>query len=507
MTATTKPTAAVTVTPADLRRFASDPLAFFADVSLVPGGPPFGSIMAPFQREFLSAIAPCLLAVARREIPPMRGAWLEAVKGAGKDSLCALSLLWLLAFSPRPITAQIAADDLGQAGEVKKSLGEWLQANPWLGQRIEIFDRKIVNATTGSQADVLTSSRTSDAGGSHGSRPDLLILNEVSHIENETFAQTLLDNFTKMPNAFAILASNAGHLETFAWKLREMYREDPRWLFIKVTETPPWQSPADIDEAEKRNPPARFQRLYRGIWSTPGGDALPGEQIKMAVVHDCPVFGRTDTATWQICGIGCDLAAGGKHHAAVVVVVGSYRTGKLRVARILDFPPPASVGLVKSAIERLGNAFRTRALFIDPFGASLLAEELSIAGWDVQCNSQHQTVQAAQAAALLQAFGDEVIELGRNDGADELLLHDLQNCRLVEKSYGCRVEFATDEFGHGDRGSALLEVLPSMLRVLGSLPPDVARGTPRGGEDEEVRDTRPEWERKALRLPWCGYRR
>ena len=44
---------------------------------------------------------------------------------------------------------------------------------------------------------------TSDAFSSHGSRPDLILLNEVSHVQSEEFALTVLDNFSKMPDAFA----------------------------------------------------------------------------------------------------------------------------------------------------------------------------------------------------------------------------------------------------------------------------------------------------------------
>ena len=131
MSNATIPTAAA-VSAADVRRWAADPMAFFQDVRFVPDGPAFGSIMADFQREFLEVVSPCLLSVARRQMPPRRGIWWEGVKGCSKDGLCSLALLWLLTFSPRPITAELAADDQQQANELKRSVAEWLHANPGL---------------------------------------------------------------------------------------------------------------------------------------------------------------------------------------------------------------------------------------------------------------------------------------------------------------------------------------------------------------------------------------
>ena len=88
------------ISPADLRRYSADPMAFFGDVYLRPGVP-FRSCWTPEQVEFLEAVGPCLLALARRQRPPMRGCWTEAVKGWGKDSLG----LWhslAVAFARRP---------------------------------------------------------------------------------------------------------------------------------------------------------------------------------------------------------------------------------------------------------------------------------------------------------------------------------------------------------------------------------------------------------------------
>ncbi len=328
-----------TVTP-DLVQYAADPMAFFQDVFLVPGGVQFSDIMADFQRDFLIQVAPCLLAIARRQRPPQRGLWAEMVKGAGKDTLAALSILWLLLFAPWNVLIQCGADDQKQAGELRRSALDWIKANAWIADRIEVQAYSILNTVTGAVAEILTS----DASSSHGSRPDLLVLNEVSHITGEPFAQTLLDNFTKMPDAFGLLCTNAGELMTWQWRWRELYRNDPRWYFVKVTQTPAWQTPEDIEEARRRNPPARFRRLYRGEWVTPGGDALPPDSIERSIVHQGPLLER-NKQNHLICGLGIDGAVSG-HHASIVVLAGSHREQKLRIARVIDFPPPVSLTML-----------------------------------------------------------------------------------------------------------------------------------------------------------------
>ncbi len=264
------------------------PDGVFRRYAAAPEGPRFGDVWTAEQRDFLIVAGPCLLAIAQRHRPPRRGIWLEAVKGLGKDTLGALCIVWLLAFSPWAVLIQVAADDQGQGGEVKRAIQDWLAANPWLAERIDVQRWRIVNQATGGECEILTT----DSTGSHGARPNMILLNEVSHISNESFAQTVADNFAKMPDAFGLLCTNAGFLQSWAWKWREIYRVDDRWHFIKVTATPPWQSAADIDEARKRNPPARFRRLYQGEWVAAGGDSLPVDAIERCIVHPGPQWER-----------------------------------------------------------------------------------------------------------------------------------------------------------------------------------------------------------------------
>jgi hypothetical protein len=85
--------------------FAADP-SQFQSALIVPScfGPQrFGDIMAEFQRERFGQIAPALLSVANGQKPETGRWWWEATKGASKDSDLAVCLLWLLAFTKRPL--------------------------------------------------------------------------------------------------------------------------------------------------------------------------------------------------------------------------------------------------------------------------------------------------------------------------------------------------------------------------------------------------------------------
>ncbi len=454
-------TTAAAVTAADIRRYADDPMEFFQDVRRIPEGARFGDEMEESQREILSIIAPCLLAVARRQRPPTRGVWLEAVKGYGKDSLTGLSILWLVVFAPWNVLCQVGADDQGQAGEVKRAIEDWLRANPWLRQRVDVQRWKIINEGTGAECEILTA----DASGSHGARPNVLVLNEVSHVQSEEYASTLLDNFAKMPDAFCLLCTNAGYTGTWAWRWREIYREAPRWHFRKVTDTPAWQTAADIREAERRNPPARFRRLYRGEWVSPGGDLLSTDQIERAVIHDSPLWRNDGWAT--IGAIGVDLGLAG-HHSSIVALEGSQRTRKLRVARVVDFKPPVMLQFVKDAIIRMARQYNSYAVFMDAWQGIRISEELSSLGFTVVAEHQNGAILTKQAGALLQCFQDDVLQLYKGDEGGDLLVRDLYRARIVEKSYGHKIEFDEDEYGHGDRLSALLQCLPAMLEYLGA---------------------------------------
>ena len=192
----------------NIKKFATDPLAFF-DALIIPsavGYKPFVEVMADYQRDWFKAIAPSLLAVAAGEKPPIGRFWSERTKGGSKDSDCACVLLWLLAFCPRKLDMQVGAADKDQAGELKKAAADILRQNDWLATRVEVQAWSLVCKATGSECSIVAS----DVASSHGARPDIVVMNELSHVTKEEFASNLLDNATKKPMGIVIVATNAG---------------------------------------------------------------------------------------------------------------------------------------------------------------------------------------------------------------------------------------------------------------------------------------------------------
>ena len=119
---------------------------------------------------------PALLAVARGTKPEIGKFWWEATKGASKDSDLAVCLLWMLAFAKRPLLCQVGAADKDQAAELLKAAKDVLYLNPWLAKRVRIQSWQILCDATSSSAEIIAA----DVAGSHGARPDVLVINELS---------------------------------------------------------------------------------------------------------------------------------------------------------------------------------------------------------------------------------------------------------------------------------------------------------------------------------------
>lgn len=216
----------MTTAKPNLSAFRSSPMAFFESLT-AHGAARFGDAMADFQRHRFASLVESLLSVAADQKPLIGRHWWEGTKGSSKDSDLAAVVCWLLAFTSRPLRIQIGAADRDQAAEMHKAAAVLLHENPWLSARIVINNYKLICEKTKSEAEIIPA----DVAGSHGARPDVLILNELSHITRWEFAENLADNATKVPLGLVIIATNAGFRNHPAWKWREMARTSKRWSF------------------------------------------------------------------------------------------------------------------------------------------------------------------------------------------------------------------------------------------------------------------------------------
>jgi phage terminase large subunit-like protein len=456
-----------------LKHFAAAPLAFIENLTIpaVHGPRMFGVCMAQFQRERFASIAPALLAVARGEKPPVGRHWWEATKGASKDSDLACCLLWLLAFSARPLLCQAGAADADQADELRKAAKDVLRLNSLLAEWVTIQNWKINCEGTGATCEIIAA----DVAGSHGARPDVLIVNELSHIQKQEFAENLMDNSAKVPHGLVAVATNAGTLHTWQYRWRELARTSDRWHFEQYAQPSPWLDPAEIAEAKTRNSTSRFLRLWHGVWSSGSGDALDRADIEAAILHSrnpeiWPHPGPlTNPEPHSSYAAGLDL--GWKNdHSALIVLGRNCRTQRIRLARCESWAPGSDgkvdLMAVEEAVYESWRAFRFSVCGYDPSQAALMAQRLSTRGVPMREIPFQGKNLDKMATTLLESFRSRVVDI-----FDEpQLVRDLQRLSIVEKSFGHKLEAVSDESGHADRAVAFAIALPLALELAASGP-------------------------------------
>lgn len=485
-----------------LRDMAADPAVFQAALIIDAGGKrPFGDVMADFQRERFAAINPALLAVARGEKPAIGRFWWEATKGCSKDSDLAVCLLWLCAFCPRLLTIQVGAADQEQADELRKAAKTIVHNNAWLEAFVDIQTLAFLSRrqSGGPRVDIIAA----DAPGSHGARPDVLIVNELTHHRSQEFAATLLDNATKVPHGLVVIATNAGHTKSWQEEWRDIAIADPsRWSFHVWAEPAPWLDEREIQEAKKRNPAHRFDRLFKGIWGSDTGQGIPPDDVKAAIRTKLKPTRRPRPGWVYVAGI--DAARSRDNVSLVVIgkqvgcteliekkrkrapesralaamrdlnmmpprdeyeetVVSVPATGKLRLAAVRVWTVPKGqrheLSKLQAAVLSIHERLGLSAVAYDPYEMTLLSELLERAGLNMVEVPFVGKNMVEMASAMLEEFADRNVELYE----DERLLSDLRRMQIIEKSYGMRLNAKrSNTQGHADCGTAFtLAVLAS----------------------------------------------
>jgi hypothetical protein len=433
----------------ELYRQMSNNPALFREHLMIPAvhGPArFADVMADFQREDFGKIDPAFLALAAGTKPEPGRFWWERTKGASKDSDAAACLLWLLCFSRRPLACQVGAADQDQADELRKAAKGILRLNSWLADAVEVQSWTLRN----SRRDCVCEIIAADVAGSHGARPDLLILNELSHVGKEEFAKNLLDNASKVPHGVVLVATNAGFVPSWQFDLREMARTSPRWVFSSYTQPAPWLDPGEIAEAKRRNSANRFARLWEGQWVPESGDALSTADIEAAVTLPGATLAR-ETGFNYFAGLDIGIK---RDHTSLVLIGVHYLTRRIRLMRVWDWSPPAGgkvdLGAVQAEAQRVCREFGC-VLFIDPSQAELMGQTLEGRGVSVELVPFVGKTLNEMASNIIEVFTDRAIDLYPCPA----LLDDLRRLQLKETPAGWRLVPARTSSGHGDRATAL----------------------------------------------------
>jgi len=461
----------------------------------------FDEVMAPFQREFLEQIEPSLKAARVGDEPPRRRWWIERTKGASKDSDLAVCLLWLLAFPGRPLYMQVGAGDRDQAAIVRKRMEDLLYYNGWLAEWVSIKQNKAVNLRPGiAELDILAA----DAKTAHGGTPDVMVINELTHVDRWDFASNMMSNAAKVPRNLTIVATNAGFRGTKAevWRRNADASHESRmkkgdeapssdWTVMTWTKPAPWILPADVEDERRRSPSAgAFNRLWYGVWASGKGDALDEEDIDRCMIRQGPIV-KPEVGWNYVAGLDLGIS----HDHAGLAVLGSHAgLQKVRLAWMRGFAPikvgegriEVDLMAVEEECYQVFRQYNLRWFGYDPAaGGSYMAQRLR----NRQCPMQEvsfssQTNMSLMATTLVQSMKEGRLECYDDEGR---LRRDLGKFNIVErtKGTGFKLEATRDEHGHADVGTALVIALPRAVQLLywtGLMPDDVVAG----GEESEL---------------------
>lgn len=428
----------------------------------------FERVMAPFQRTVFEELAPSLEQLRDGEMPNKRRWWIERTKKASKDADLAVVIAWLVAFPTRPFYGQIGAADRGQAGIVRDRLSDLLFYNPWLNEKMELVGNEIRSKVLRQNGKplALIDIESSDVTGSHGGTPDILIVNELSHITRFEFAETMMDNADGVAQGMVIIATNAGVKNTKPWKWRLAAIASPEWAVHVVSTHAPWHTTKTLEEAKKRNSKSRYARLWKGEWVTGAGDIFDEVDIDALFCLPYPNTFRPLSGWDYIAGLDLGIT---NDHAGFVILGVNQKIRKIRLAYMKRWDPRDTDGEVdlidvEEIMLSMCQAFRTICMFYDPHQAVFMAQRARRKITVLQMTFSSGKNLTEMANALKQAVESHVLELF--DEPDGSLRGDFDKLRIVEKPYGYKIEATRNDQGHADVGTALAIALPAAISLM-----------------------------------------
>ncbi len=211
--------------------------------------------------------------------------WYGLPKGHDKSSLIARLVNRTLAFSKRAWTGYVYAEDRDQAGLLLEAMSKESNLNPWLQKHLK-FKNWTVTGANGSRIEI----EAADAASSQGTRPDLVICDELTHWTSDELFKSVMSGKSKRLGCACIVITNAGIRHTWQWETRELARTSPRWMFYEAPHRlATWMDEGQVNEDRKLLPPSEAARLFDNLWVDPG---LACGLVTRAEAEACEALGR-----------------------------------------------------------------------------------------------------------------------------------------------------------------------------------------------------------------------
>ncbi len=484
----------------DLKKLQADPAAFRAALRIDADGKtvPLAKALDPWQAKDFARLDPGWRRVAGQSAEgPSRG-WIERPRGHSKTSDIAVMVAWALFASRRKIKGVVAAIDRDQARLDRDAIDTLVRLNPWLGQVLKVGQYEVTNTRTGSRLEIISS----DAASSYGLLVDFIVCDEVTIWPKRDLFDSLLSSAAKRKNCLLLCIGNAGFVDSWQWELREAVRQDAAWYFSRLDgPVASWITEANLAEQKRLLPRIAYERLWLNIWGSGSGDALDPDDVDRAVRLKGPTK-RAKPGWCYFAGLDLGLSRDAAALAVVGVHVGwreetevaaelsdrqrmlieagladepepSYSceevegTGRLRLARMEVWTPPSKgkvdLETIEEKIVQLHGVFGM-PVAADPWQAAYLIERLKKQGIRIESMDFTGNNLKSMCSAVLEAFTESNIGLYNHPR----LIADLKALRVVEKSYGVRLESPRGLNGHGDCATALAIAL-NLAKTMGSV--------------------------------------
>lgn len=227
----------------------------------------FSDVAEPWQWALARTFAPALESVAglRRDYSGPRRFACTLPRGSDKTSGIGRMMNWLLAFSvSQNLRIQVAAADKDQARNLLDLAHIEAQLNPWLISRLKFGRNEIASRVNGGLLTVLAS----DAAGSYGALPSVLIVDELTWWEKRDLWDTLYSGMSKVPDSVTIIISNAGLKNTWQEDIFKMASRYPKTWFVYHAPGPlaSWQTKEKVEELAAGLPRMVARRVLYNEW-------------------------------------------------------------------------------------------------------------------------------------------------------------------------------------------------------------------------------------------------